>query len=561
MTDGRLFLSYSGVDGVEFALRLADVLEGGAPSHKVWIDKRDLRPGRDWDEQIEEALRTCHWLLFVMTRDSVKADSGCKQEWSRALGYRKPVIPLLLDADAEIPFRLGSRQYISFTDFTSGIAQLRQHLSWTTSPEGVLAELKVRLADANRELLRAAEYRRFAIEAEILELRQGIDQQQLLINDRAAEAAKTQNRFLPPTMLSQQFLAPRDADESVMNIFAPHNDRPPTLSRHKPTISALDMSEGQLEAIGLPNRIGMDAHRLGAELVAGSIVLDSAICNYAGVDLSHVVVNDVGSLANLNSHPQFILADMRASSAPVPNRPKVHLADWHAPIIDQGDIVTLDLARSDYWTSEATKRSVSRIQHEVITGHIDLMQMPRRLDVHLIVVSEDDNMLVLTRRGSHVATEPSTWMVSVGESMDWEHDKDTAGVPHPSLTAWRCLSERDELNLPHKIAESSRLRLVAIATEWSEMLVNLIVVARIPKISFSDIRRYFRRGENSQIDAISFDPRSCTTLLRSQSYAGANGRGVSMPISDISRLALLAALKEAYPMFRAVASSAESMED
>jgi hypothetical protein len=556
VTVGRLFLSYSGVDGVEFALRLADVLEAGPPSYKVWIDKRDLRPGRDWDEQIEEALRTCHWLLFVMTKDSVRADSVCKQEWSRALGYRKPVIPLLLDAETEIPFRLGSRQYIAFTDFTSGTAQLRQYLTWTTSPEGVLAELEVRLADANRELPRAAEYRRPAIEAEILELRQWIDQQQLLIDNRAAEPPKAQDRFLAAMPPARQSATQRDADEFVKRQLAvPHDDRPPAVSAPKPRISAPNVSEGQLEAFGLLNRIGMDAHRLGAELVAGSIVLDSAICDYAGVDLSRVVVNDVGSLEGLNSHPTFILADMRASIAPVPNRPKAHLAEWHAPVIDQGDIVTLDLARSDYWISEATKRSVPRIQREVIAGRIDLMRMPRRLDVHLVVISEDDGMLLLTRRGSHVATEPSTWMVSVGESMDWEHDKNADGVPHPTLTARRCLSERDELNLPREIAESASLRLVAIATEWSEMLVNLIVVARIPEVTFSGIRQYFRRGENSQIDAISFDPRSCATLLRSQSYAGSNGRGASMPISDISRLALLAALREGYPLSEVVFSA------
>jgi len=57
-----------------------------------------LQPGQEWDEQIIEAIRTCDSVLFVMTRDSVEPQSVCKQEWSRALAYKKSIIPInLLD--------------------------------------------------------------------------------------------------------------------------------------------------------------------------------------------------------------------------------------------------------------------------------------------------------------------------------------------------------------------------------------------------------------------------------------------------------------------------------
>jgi hypothetical protein len=554
MADGRLFLSYSGVDGEEFALRLADALEAEPPYYRLWIYSRDLRPGRDWDEQIEEALRTCRLLLFAMTKDSVRTDSVCKQEWSLALKYKKPVIPLLLHADAEIPFRLGSRQYIPFEGFNAGTAQLRRHLVWTASPEGVLAELKVRLAETSRELPRAAERKRQELEAEMLDLRQRIDDHQLIVDNVVAEPA-TRDRATAAITVTQPATRRNENHLAGEPAFVPSGDHRPAVSVNETAMSPSDISEVQLEAFGLANRVGVDAHRLGAELVAGSIVLDSAICDYAGVELSRVVVNEVGRLEDLKSHPDFISADKRASVPPIPNRPKAHLVEWHAPVIDQGDIVCLDLARSDYWTSEATKRSIFRIQREVIDGQLDFMMLPRRLDVHLVVVCEGDGMLLLTRRGSHVATEPSTWMVTVGESMDWEQDKSASGVPHPTFTARRCLSERDELNLPGKIAESASLRLVAMATEWTEMLMNLIVVCRIPEITFNDVRRYFRRGENSQLDAVPFGPRPCAALLRSRLYGGSNGRGAEMPISDISRLALLAALRAAHPLSEIVAGS------
>ncbi|MFJ6782881.1 toll/interleukin-1 receptor domain-containing protein [Streptomyces yangpuensis] len=513
----RYFLSYSALDGVDFALRLTDALEAGPPAHRVWIDKRDLRPGRDWDEQLEEWLRTCQGVLFVMTKDSVKDGSGCKLEWSRALKYGKPVVPLLADTDAEPPFRLGSRQHIPFADFGSGMARLRQHLAWTASPEGVLAQLTIRLSETGRDLVRATEYERPLVEAEMDALREQIDRQHALID----------RKTVPP--------APGPTSWGAG----------PATAVPRPNGPAVTDS---LQALGMPNRVGVEAHRLGAECVTGSIVVDSAICDYAGVDLSDVVVRGLGELEDMDAHPAFIAADRRAGVEPTPNRPKAHLVDWHAPVIDQGDVVTLDLARSDYWTSEATKRTISRIQREVLDGQIDYMRLPRRLDVHLVVVSEHDSMAVLARRGSHVATEPSTWMVSVGESMDWQQDQSEGGIPHPIRTAKRCLSERDELNLPGDLVESADFRLVAVATEWEEMLINLIVLARIPGVTFDDVRRHFRRGENLQLDAIPFLPQTCASFLQAGSYAGSGGTGARMPISDISRFALLAALRSRYTL-------------
>ena len=106
--------------------------------------------------QLAEAIRDCESLLFVLTRDSVEDASTCKAEWTRALKYKKPITPLLLHRDAELPFRLGSRQYIDFSgDFETGLARLRRHLDWLRSPAGALQALRDRLADAQRDLRRA----------------------------------------------------------------------------------------------------------------------------------------------------------------------------------------------------------------------------------------------------------------------------------------------------------------------------------------------------------------------------------------------------------------------
>ncbi len=48
------FISYSTADGLDFALRLYDALL--ADNIPVWLDKRKLIAGRDWDTQIVKAL-------------------------------------------------------------------------------------------------------------------------------------------------------------------------------------------------------------------------------------------------------------------------------------------------------------------------------------------------------------------------------------------------------------------------------------------------------------------------------------------------------------------------
>jgi hypothetical protein len=180
----RHFISYSAVDAEDFVLRLAQELVEGSPPLRVWLDKRDMKPGLDWDEQISQAIRKCASLLFVMSRDSVTPGSVCKREWTLALKHNKPVIPLLLHREAELPFLLEPRQYIDFSmNYATGLKRLRSHLVWLASPAGVLQTLKDRLADARRNLSRMPEEDRPRALEEIAELQKRIAQQEALVGD------------------------------------------------------------------------------------------------------------------------------------------------------------------------------------------------------------------------------------------------------------------------------------------------------------------------------------------------------------------------------------------
>ncbi len=191
MSVGHCLISYSTADGLEFTRRLADELESSDPQIPTWYDKRDITAGYDWDDQIVEAIKTCKCLLFVMTLDSTKASSDCKNEILFALRYKKPILPILLHKNAEPIFVLVAREYIDFTGgFKTGMPRLRKYVRELDLPEGILRTLKERLADAEHDLRRATGEEADRIKVETADLNKQIDIQQRIVDD--PEGAKKQ---------------------------------------------------------------------------------------------------------------------------------------------------------------------------------------------------------------------------------------------------------------------------------------------------------------------------------------------------------------------------------
>src|SRR5207247_3127222 len=89
----NVFVSYARADGEDFAKKLHDHLE--ANGFMTWLDRRDIKLGENWDLSIDKAIRECWALLFVMTPSGVESPN-CHDEWSRALSFKKPVLPLLV---------------------------------------------------------------------------------------------------------------------------------------------------------------------------------------------------------------------------------------------------------------------------------------------------------------------------------------------------------------------------------------------------------------------------------------------------------------------------------
>ena len=119
------FLSYAREDSA-FALRLAaDLKAAGA---NVWLDQLDIRPGRQWDREVEQALAMCVEMLVILSPGGVDS-SNVMDEVAFALEERKTVIPVI-QRDCRIPFRLRRLQYVDFrSDYALGLKTLLSTLT------------------------------------------------------------------------------------------------------------------------------------------------------------------------------------------------------------------------------------------------------------------------------------------------------------------------------------------------------------------------------------------------------------------------------------------------
>src|SRR5262249_7494215 len=126
-----LFISYAHADGSDVARQLAADLE--AAGFDVWWDKQRLKPSASWTVGIEDGIDRAEIVLALLSRASYTSDI-CRAEQLRALRKKKRVLPIILQADADLPIHLESTQYLHF---------------YGVAPEERLARLKAAISDAS----------------------------------------------------------------------------------------------------------------------------------------------------------------------------------------------------------------------------------------------------------------------------------------------------------------------------------------------------------------------------------------------------------------------------
>ena len=267
MSNGHCFISYSNGDADEFGPQLAYQLEGGHPYIDAWFDKRDILPGKTWDEVVPEAIKNCKCLLFVLTKDSSAENSVCFEEWDLALRYKKPILVLLLHTDVEPPFRLGKRQWIDFSDnHKAGMAQLILAIQRLDSHEGQLDILKERFADAKRDLTRADPEDKPRIQDEIEDLTKQIETKQKIVND--PEAAKEQTQKNIDTGIERE----RQPERPIATRTSTKFINPP------PGIAPNYFQDREVETIEVMRFLNDDAQRMMTIVGRGGVGKTAMVC-------------------------------------------------------------------------------------------------------------------------------------------------------------------------------------------------------------------------------------------------------------------------------------------
>jgi hypothetical protein len=127
-----IFISHASPEDNAFVLWLCPKL--AAMGYDVWADVMRLRPGRDWERKLEDALRNrSQKVLFVGTQAGA-TKPGTRSELQIASGIARRIadesfiIPLRLE-DHDPPFSITRAHYIDFSaGWTSGLKQLVESL-------------------------------------------------------------------------------------------------------------------------------------------------------------------------------------------------------------------------------------------------------------------------------------------------------------------------------------------------------------------------------------------------------------------------------------------------
>src|SRR6266403_367069 len=122
-----LFISHANPESNPFARWLGAKL--AAMGYEVWADVMRLHGGSDWARELEEALRNRAIKMLLactpvaLDKQGVRNEIEIGAQLATELKDREFIIPLRLEP-YQAPFRIAQAQYIDFSSWAAGFAEL-----------------------------------------------------------------------------------------------------------------------------------------------------------------------------------------------------------------------------------------------------------------------------------------------------------------------------------------------------------------------------------------------------------------------------------------------------
>jgi hypothetical protein len=243
-------------------------------------------------------------------------------------------------------------------------------------------------------------------------------------------------------------------------------------------------------------------------------------------------------------YPSIVDRVRQTTLRPESNRPKVVLVSWQPPLSDEGNILGLSIARTDFWSCISVERATAEIHEDVLAGTLSLRDLPRQFVCHALVTTAD-NQLLLCLRSDSVRYYKRCWSASFEESLDWDKDANLANLPDPARALERAMGRKEELGLPERVVDSSIISYVAIGTEWSFLSAPIFCVVHLPNtdaLELIDHCRNARDQEHIDWDTVPFTADALTPILRAARYEPSGRPKSSGSLHGTSRIRILLAL-------------------
>lgn len=142
-------ISYKRNDAEDFVDQLQDHLH--SEGLLTWRDTRNIPGGKEWQQEIEIAIKKCHAVLLILT-DKALTSKPVEFEWIYALGAGKEVIPLKIREleESDIHYKL---KQINWKNFTSNVRNWDELIEQLKEIERLsVGDLPLPIANALRDV-------------------------------------------------------------------------------------------------------------------------------------------------------------------------------------------------------------------------------------------------------------------------------------------------------------------------------------------------------------------------------------------------------------------------